>query len=183
MPPAGLPAPKAGRDPRARLRWLDLLGAALLVVVAAFAVSSDFAGPLRLALTLPLLLFAPGFLLLQAVVVPPASGASLARQALASMGISPAVVGLFALATAIVAGGFTEGAIVGTVTVGSLLFAVIALQRRRHRVSAPERKPRRTSAPSPGANRPGAAPALAVAAAAAPAGSDAARAKSGTARP
>lgn len=175
-PPPAQPTPKSARDPRPRLRWLDVAGAALLVLAAAFVVSSDITGPLRLAATLPVLLFAPGYLLLQAVVVPPARGASLLRQALACLGISPAVVGLLALATAIVAGGFTAGAIVATVTVGSLAFAAIALQRRRHHANAPARNAKAAKAPAPSPHRPGAAPALA-------APPEAARAKTGTVRP
>jgi uncharacterized membrane protein len=82
-------------------------------------------------LTLPMLLFVPGYLLLQAFVVPAATGAARGWQALASLGISPAMMGLFALLTAVVEGGFRLGAIVALSLLGCLALGAAALVRRR----------------------------------------------------
>jgi hypothetical protein len=110
---------------------LDIAVAALLAVVAAAASASLEPGTLRLVLTLPMLLFVPGYLLLQAFVVPAATGAARGWQALASFGISPALVGLFALLTAVVEGGFRLGAIVALSLIGCLALGAAGLVRRR----------------------------------------------------
>lgn len=131
------PAARAPRTARAvkgepePMRWLDVGGASILVLVAAAAVAMELTGPLRFLATLPMILFVPGYLLLQAVAVPAARGKELAWQAVASLGLSPALLGLFALATAIVEGGFRLGIIVGLSTILSLGLATVALVRRR----------------------------------------------------
>lgn len=152
------------------------------MLAAAVAVAAGTTGALRMAVTLPVLLLAPGYLLLQAVVVPPAKGAGLLRQLLACLGISPAVVGLLALSTAIVAGAFKPLVIVAAVTVGCLAFATIAIQRRRARLQTRAPNAKRTTARAVAPTPPGRNSAPLVAAAS-PAPSDAARAKSGTVRP
>jgi uncharacterized membrane protein len=139
-------ASSAGRPPRPARgahAWpkLDVVGASALVLLAFVAATSLPAGTLRLLLVLPMLLFAPGYLLLQAFVVPAAPPAARAWQALASLGISPAVLGLLALATSIVQGGFREDAILGLTVLGSLAFATAALVRRRALARAPTAKP------------------------------------------
>jgi hypothetical protein len=141
---------------------LDVVAASALAVVAAAASSNLDPGPLRLALTLPMLLFVPGYLLLQAFVVPAATGAARGWQALASFGISPALVGMFALLTAVVEGGFRLGAIVVLSLLGCLALGAAALVRRR---ALAQSLPKGTEAPK--------------AASATPAGT----AKSGPARP
>lgn len=175
--PPGAPPAKAA--PPAPLRWLDLSGSTILVVLGAFAALSLPEGPLRLLLTLPVLLFAPGYLLLQAFVVPPARGAAVGWQCLASLGISPAVVGLLALSTAIVEGGFRVGAIVLMTTIGSLGLAAAALVRRRSVARSPQDRSSKATAAS-------AAPVARAAPVGSPLGApapDAARAKSGPLRP
>jgi hypothetical protein len=131
------------RPPRGAHAWpkLDVAAASALVVLAFAASTSLPAGSLRLLLVLPMLLFAPGYLLLQAFVVPAAPPAARAWQALASLGISPAVLGLLALATSIVQGGFREDAILGLTALGSLAFAGAALVRRRALARAPTARP------------------------------------------
>lgn len=172
--PPGAPPAKAA--PAGPLRWLDLSGATVLVVLGAFAAFSLPAGPLRMLLTLPVLLFAPGYLLLQAFVVPPARGAKAGWQCLAAIGVSPAVVGLLALATAIVEGGFRTGAIVLLTTLGSLGFAAMALVRRRALARLPQdRSSKATAAPV--------APAAPVGSPLGAPAPEAARAKSGPLRP
>jgi uncharacterized membrane protein len=125
----------ATRPPRPKREhaWpkLDVAVTASLGVIATAAATSLPAGTLRTALTLPMILFVPGYLLLQAFVVPAVTGAARGWQALASLGISPAVLGLFALATSIVQGGFRLDAIVVLSTIGCLAFAAAALVRRR----------------------------------------------------
>lgn len=175
QPPAARPPMKAAAPaptgPVEGFRWLDVAGASTLVVGAAFGAYGLPPGPLRMALALSLLLFAPGYLLLQAFVVPAARGTALLWQALASVGLSPALVGLFALATSVVQGGFSLGAIVILVTLGSLGMGVAALVRRRALVraaTAPKGTPKTLAQPLMSAQ---------------PAPAEAARAKSGTTRP
>lgn len=111
--------------------WLDVVLAAAVAVAAAFAAATRPPGGARLLLGLAMLLFVPGYLLLQAFAVPVPSGTRRMWQALASLGISPAVVGLLALSTSIVQGGFRLDAIVILVTVACLGFATAAIVRRR----------------------------------------------------
>lgn len=127
---------------------MDVVAAAGLAVAAAAASLSLPPGPLRLALVLPMLLFAPGYLLLQAFVVPAARGADRGWQALASLGISPALLGLLALLTSIVEGGFRLGAILAVTTLGCLALAAAALVRRRALVRT-NASPRVAEAPKP----------------------------------
>jgi hypothetical protein len=111
--------------------WIDVVAASLVAVAAAFTSSAMPASGLRMVFGLAMLLFVPGYLLLQAFAVPVPSGRDRLWQALASLGISPAVVGLLALMTSIVQGGFRLGVIVVLVTLACLGFGVAALVRRR----------------------------------------------------
>lgn len=121
--------PAAGWD---RLkRSADVLagaGLALVALVGAIAIPSG--STVRLAIVLPILLVVPGYLLLQALLVPARPAAERGRHLLVSVGLSPAVLGLLALSTAIVPGGFTRGSILAIVTAGCLVFAGVALRRR-----------------------------------------------------
>lgn len=126
----------AGRPPREgrRLRpeeAADVVLAAAAATAAAFAAALLPPGSaLRVLLAWPLLLVVPGFLLLQALVVPVAVGRRRFSHALVAVGISPALVGLLALATALVPGGFRPLSIVSVVTGACLLLAAVALVRR-----------------------------------------------------
>lgn len=71
------------------------------------------------------LLVAPGYLLLQAML-----GAPRGWHVLAGMGLSIPLIGLLALATAVVPGGFQAGAIVITITLGVLALGALAWLRR-----------------------------------------------------
>lgn len=150
-PRASKPA-KASRTAKARVSvpLLDVLVASGLLLVGAFATTLPV-GPLRLVLVLPVLLFAPGFLLLQAFVVPAARGTKLLWQGLASLGLSPALVGLLALSTAIVQGGFKLGAILALVTLGGLGLAGTAIARRRAaaRAAVSSSSPAAQASPAP----------------------------------
>jgi hypothetical protein len=126
-------ASRPPRPARSGHAWpkLDIVVASGLVLTAFAASTSLPPGPLRLALVLPMLLFAPGYLLLQAFVVPAATGSRRGWQALAALGISPAVLGLLALLTSVVQGGFREDAILALTALGSLAFGMAGLVRRR----------------------------------------------------
>lgn len=130
--PAGKPSGRAWRS------WsggLDLLACTALVALACLAaVALPEGSALRLALALPALFFAPGYLLAEAAAGPAKAASSRAVRPLLAIGMSPAIVGLLALATAGLPGGFRAGSIV-------LLFAVVcfglagaALWRRKAHV-------------------------------------------------
>lgn len=91
---------------------------------------------LRVSLSAAILFFVPGYLLLEAAAGPAANlRSSLLRSALA-IGISPAIVGLLALATALAPQGFRPAAIVVAVTLGCFALAGVATWRRfaQHRL-------------------------------------------------
>jgi len=144
-PPGAPPAadtPKPGSFP-----WIDLAIGAALSVVALVAALDLPVSPLRYLLTLPMLLLVPGYLLLQAFAVPAASGARRGWQALAAIGLSPAVVGLLALSTAIVQGAFRVPVILAVSTLASVALATTAFVRRRSLA----RSERDAPAPAPAA--------------------------------
>lgn len=143
MAPWAFASPRVGqrlrtawRRPRedlvARLRQsTDLLIAAPLAVLAALLASLLPAGnPVRIVLTLTILLTVPGYLLLQAIFVPARPIRSRAIQALLGIGVSPVIVGLLALSTALLVGGFGATAIIVTVTLTCLALALVAFVRR-----------------------------------------------------
>jgi uncharacterized membrane protein len=111
----------------------DLVAACTFVSLAGLAFVALPAGSwLRVTLALSGLLFAPGYLLVEAVVGP--STLLTARRSLRAciaIGVSPALVGLLALSTAFGPGGFRPGAIVAAVTFACFAFAAIAYARRR----------------------------------------------------
>ncbi len=133
--------PVTGNRHKHRTGW-DL---GICLVLAGIAAAAAFwmpaESPFRLVLGLPVLVFVPGYLLLQALMVP--RKASLPRwvEALLAIPVSPAVVGLLALATWIIPGGFTPRMIIGVVTGACFLLGAIALQRRQ--APTPERRPGR----------------------------------------
>lgn len=112
-------------------RSLDILALSGLVVLAALAAFALPEGSaFRWGFTLPVVLVAPGYLLLQAIFVPARPVGSRLVHALLSLGISPAIVGLLALSTALVPGGFQRSAIVGVVAVGCMVLGGLGLFRR-----------------------------------------------------
>lgn len=111
---------------------IDLVACCGLVIVAVLAFAMMPAGSvLRLALALPFLLFVPGYLLIEAVAGPARPRSSRAVRCALALGVSPPLVGLLALATALVPGGFTAAPIVAILTVSCLGLAGAALWRRR----------------------------------------------------
>jgi uncharacterized membrane protein len=108
----------------------DIAVAAGLAVVAAIVAFSLPAGNLlRAALALPILLLVPGYLLIEASVSSVKAGQR-GLHALVAIGVSPPLVGLLALATAIVPGGFHTSSIILTVTVACLALGFVAAWRR-----------------------------------------------------
>lgn len=109
----------------------DVAAAALAMVAAAgLAALMPEGSLLRLALIAPILLIAPGYLLIQALVVPARSARTRLLHGFLSFGVSPAVLGLLALATALLPNGFQPWIIVASVTLGCVLLAGIAVRRR-----------------------------------------------------
>lgn len=125
------PAPEADPVPLQPSGTLDVIAAAGLAVLAAFAMAFLAQGSvLRVALVLPVLFFAPGYLLLQALPIPIFAKWSRAVHGLLAIGISPAVVGLLALSTALIPGAFRPVPIVAVITLACLALAGVALYRR-----------------------------------------------------
>jgi uncharacterized membrane protein len=89
-----------------------------------------------LAVAAPVLLVAPGYLLLQALIVPRPAGGRRALQGLLAIGLSPGIVGLLALSTSLVRGGFKPTPILVVVTGACLALAAIAFRRRAAFASA-----------------------------------------------
>lgn len=103
------------------------LGAAVLVALGPASL-----GPIRVVFAAAVVFFVPGYLLLEAAM--PARGpepASRLFRVAAAVGLSPAVVGLLALSTALVPGGFKPMNIVALVTLACVGLAALALHRRR----------------------------------------------------
>lgn len=150
-PPRSSAAGRPPRPQRAERSWpkLDIALAGSLGIAATAAAVSLPPGTLRTVLALPMILFVPGYLLLQAFVVPAVNGRARLWQALASLGISPAALGILALSTSIVQGGFQLGAILAVTTLGCLAFAATAVLRRRalaHAASQPADAPQGATA-------------------------------------
>lgn len=116
---------------------LDLLAAAGLVLAAAVAASAGApGGPLRMVLAALVVFVLPGYLLLEAALPSRQPGdMPRAMRFAAAVGLSPALVGLAALATALVPGGFKPVTILGAVTLLSIALAAVAVARR-HRPAA-----------------------------------------------
>lgn len=110
---------------------LDLAAAFALAVVAALGFAFLGEGSaLRLALTLPILFFVPGYLLIETVAGRAHGLQSRLVRGLVAIGVSPAIVGLLALSTALLPGGFRAATIVVVVTVTCFVLAGVAVWRR-----------------------------------------------------
>lgn len=110
-----------------RQTWHIWTGAALAVIAALAASSASGAG--RFWLTVPFLLFVPGHLLVQAFVSPRLHARPRPSHLAFAVGASPAVLGLCALATALLDHGFTGANIVAATTLTCLGLAGVALAR------------------------------------------------------
>lgn len=126
-----LPASAASARTLRGLAMADLAAAAALAVLAGVAqVALPGGSWMRIGPALLLLFFVPGYLLIEAVIGPAADlGTRLIRCACA-IGVSPPLVGLLALTTALSPRGFKPSAIVLSITVACLVLAAIALWRR-----------------------------------------------------
>lgn len=129
--------PREGLGSRLRAS-ADIIGAASLAVLAALVafVVPDGAA-FRVYVTLAILLTVPGYLLIQTGVVPTRRHRTRAKHLLLGVGVSPVVVGLAALSTAAVDGGFKPAPIVVMVTVVCVSLALIAFIRRSLHQDAP----------------------------------------------
>lgn len=111
---------------------------------------------LRLVVAAPIVLVVPGYLVLQSVFVPARPARQRLIHALFAVGLSPVVLGLLALTTALVPGGFRTGPIMATVTVACLALAGLAGYRRAvdRRGGSEEGQPRPVQPPNPGERHP-----------------------------
>lgn len=129
--PKETPEPKSASNAHGWRQSIDVGIAAALIVFAAIATAVFPDGSLvRMLVVFTALLTAPGYLLIQASLVPARSTRTRFRHLLVSVGVSPAVVALFALSAAILPGGFRPLPIIVFVTAGSLALAGVALLRR-----------------------------------------------------
>jgi hypothetical protein len=111
--------------------WLDLIPPTLLALLMAGAAFGLAEGDVRrTALVLPGLLWAPGYAALEAAIVPAAPVAVRLRHAALALGLSVPAVGLLALLTAYLPGGFRAGTLVATVALATVALAGIAGIRR-----------------------------------------------------
>lgn len=121
---------ETGSSPLMMNMDLALAGAlAILAAGAAFALPEGNVA--RMIFTLFVLLVVPGYVLIQAVVGRTRSPSKRMIHLALSLGLSPAIVGLLALATAIIPGGFQPPLIIGIVTLWSIVLAGLAFWRRR----------------------------------------------------
>lgn len=112
-------------------RSWDLVAAASIAVAAAMAASLLPGGSvLRLVLTLPALFLVPGYLLVQTLARGRGSRSRRGFHMLLALGISPPLVGLLALATALWPSGFRAQGILWAVTLACLFLAAAAFLRR-----------------------------------------------------
>lgn len=110
-----------------------------MVLAAAIALTLPAGSTLRAALTLPVLLVAPGYLLLQSILVPAWPPSRRWLHAVLGLGISPPLLGLMALSTIVLPGIFTPNTIIAAVTLGCLALGTLAVFRReRHRAAEPQ---------------------------------------------
>lgn len=123
---ADAPDPEPEPVPRLDL-WLAS-AATVLAAVAAFLLPDG--SLVRLLVTAPAWLFLPGYLMLQALLVPVRPPALRVVHAVAAIGLSIPMVGLLALATVVLPGGLSERSIVAVVTFVCLALAVVAGMRR-----------------------------------------------------
>ncbi len=117
--------------PSARRDLLDLALPCVAAGLAALALLLPDGSGLRMALALPLLLFVPGHLLIAAVAPWPATARRRLVRACVAVGVSPPIVGLLALSTTLLPGGFRASSIVAVVTAACLALAGAAAWRRR----------------------------------------------------
>lgn len=119
--------------------WSDVLvSTGLVVLAAAVALTLPTSSTMRAVLTLPVLFVAPGYLLLQSILVPARRPRRRLLHAVLGLGISPPLLGLMALSTIVLPGTFTPNAIIAAVTLGCLALGSLAVFRReRQRASDP----------------------------------------------
>lgn len=125
-----------------RAGYLDLVAAVLWAALAgaAFLLLPD-GSILRVILAVGVLFLVPGYLVIEAVAGIASSPHQRSVRALVAFGVSPPIVGLLALATAIIPGAFKPLPIVATITVACVIFAAFAMLRRLSAVQGVPARP------------------------------------------
>ena len=114
-----------------------LVAVGVLLVAAVLATVGDGAGVVRYLFAGLVVFLVPGYLLLEALLPSNQPGAPpRAWRLAAAVGLSPALVGLLALATALVPGAFRPGTIIAVITLACIAFAAVAVLRRQRGVAA-----------------------------------------------
>lgn len=129
--------PKRMRDRPRRADLVDLGIPCAVAVLAAVAMWMPAGSASRVALALAMLFFVPGHLLIAAFTRPPTMAGQRPMRALVALGVSPPLVGLLALSTSLLPGGFRPVAIVTVVTLACLVLAGVAAFRRRGTPAVP----------------------------------------------
>lgn len=102
-----------------------------IALLAAAAQAFAGGGVMQVALGLAMLFFVPGHLLMAAAAPAPMGAGQRAVRAVVALGVSLPLVGLLALGTALLPGGFQAGSIVAAVTAACLALGAVAAWRRR----------------------------------------------------
>lgn len=119
-----------GMTPSWIVRW-PLFVCCSVVLLAGLAFLTLSGGSvLRVILSATILFFVPGYLLMEAAVGSAATLRSSFLRIGLAIGISPALVGLLALATSLLPPGFRPGTIVAAVTLGCFALAGVAAWRQ-----------------------------------------------------
>lgn len=127
----------AARPGASRPNGMDLvLGSAIAIAAGLAAIYHPDRLVLRGVLTVPALLVVPGYLLLQAILPSIDAAPTRTQQGVLALGISPALVGLVALSTAVTPWGFHRTPIILGVMLTSLGLAGTVLYRRVFWVSS-----------------------------------------------
>src|SRR5688572_12544657 len=126
-PAASTPAQEEPQPSGPTLAWMDLAFASVACLAAAAAAMWMSPSPSRAILAFGVLAIAPGYLLRHAVLVPARRRAGRVGHCADALGVSPAYLGLVALAATFSPYGFRPKAIVAATLVASLALAAAAL--------------------------------------------------------
>lgn len=124
-----------GNSLRSLPSWATHVDLAVVCALAALAGLAYAVLPggaiLRVALAVAILFFVPGYALIEAMVGPAATRRQRIVRGFVAIGASPPLIGLLALATVALPGGFRPASIVVTVLLASIALAGVAFWRRR----------------------------------------------------
>ncbi|MEA3166596.1 MAG: hypothetical protein QOJ26_1468 [Thermoplasmata archaeon] len=141
-----LHALRSTRSSRRALGAIDLAVAVVLALSAglAFAFLPD-GSVLRVALGLAMVFLVPGYLLIEAAAPVTSEPRRRMLRICLAVGVSPVVLGLLALATAALPGGFHSASIVGLSSLVCVAAAAVAFLRRRSSATSDARLPAASS--------------------------------------